>query len=93
MSTTAPIEIVGDITIAISLISKVIGCPDQIIKIFRRKSTEGISFANWFIGLIAYAVWTLYGFLKQDWVIVWSQVLGIVLCGIVVAQFAIYRNR
>ena len=85
--------IVGVLTTILSVVIKVVGFPDQMIKNFKRKSTEGVSTAFYVLSVITYIVWTLYGILRSDFVVVISQALGIVTTGIIVYQIFIYRKK
>jgi uncharacterized protein with PQ loop repeat len=84
------LEVAGILTVGSSLLVKLIGLPHQILEIFRRKSAAGVSFLNHGIGLFAYVCWTWYGYLGHDLVVVLSQILGVVMEGVVVAQIVIY---
>ena len=85
--------IVGILTTILSVVIKVVGFPDQMRKNFKRKSTEGVSTAFYVLSVITYVVWTLYGLLRGDIVVVISQALGIITTGIIVYQIFIYRRR
>ncbi|MCH7730018.1 PQ-loop repeat-containing protein [Patescibacteria group bacterium] len=55
--------VIGFLTVALSILVKVIGFPDQIRKNFKRKSTEGLS--TYF-----YVLWTTHGFFQKDRVLI-----------------------
>lgn len=85
--------IVGFFTIALSVLVKVVGFPDQIRKNYQRKSTEGVSTLFYILSFSVYILWTIHGVLQKDWVVILGQGLGIVTTGVVVCQIIIYRNR
>lgn len=85
--------IVGVLTTILSIVIKIVGFPDQMVKNFKRKSTEGISTTFYVLSVITYVVWTIYGLLRSDIVVVISQALGIVTTGIIVYQIFIYRKK
>jgi len=85
--------IVGVLTTILSVVIKVVGFPDQMRKNFKRKSTEGVSTAFYVLSVITYIVWTIYGILRNDIVVVISQALGIITTGIIVYQIIIYRKK
>jgi len=85
--------IVGILTTILSVIIKVVGFPDQMRKNYKRKSTEGVSSAFYILSVVTYVVWTLYGILRGDIVVVISQALGIVTTGIIVYQIILYRKK
>lgn len=85
--------IVSVLTIVISILVKVLGGPDQIRKNYVRKSTKGLSSIFFSLSLVSYLLWTLYGVLKGDWVVVLGQGLGVLITGVVVYQIWIYRGN
>ncbi len=85
--------IVGTLTVIVSILSKVIGFPDQMRKNYLRKSTEGVSSALMVLLLVSYALWTLYGFLIGDWVIIAGMGVGVITTGIIIFQIIAYRKK
>jgi MtN3 and saliva related transmembrane protein len=85
--------IVGVVTTVISILVKIIGLPDQIRKNHTRKSTTGLSVPFFVLGFVSYALWTLYGALKQDWVLILGQGAGMITMGIIAWQIYLYRNN
>ncbi len=87
------IAIVGFLTTTLSILVKLVGFPDQIRKNFQRKSTEGISTAFYILSFTVYLLWTLYGFLQHDWVVMLGQGLGIITTGAIVYQIYLYKEK
>jgi MtN3 and saliva related transmembrane protein len=87
------IALVGIITTVVSILVKVIGLPDQIRKNYRRKSTFGLSVPFFILGFVSYALWTIYGALKQDWVLILGQGAGMLTMGIIAWQIYLYRKK
>ena len=85
--------IVGFLTLAVGILVKVIGLPDQIRKNYNRKSTEGLSTAFMILALLSYSLWTLHGILRNDIVLIIGQGLGIFTTGIIVWQIFKYRKK
>jgi uncharacterized protein with PQ loop repeat len=85
------ITIVGILTTIVAILVKVLGLPDQIRKNHLRKSTEGLSVLFFGLGFLSYALWTFYGVLKGDWVLILGQGVGVITMGIIAVQ--IYRYR
>ncbi|OGK18787.1 hypothetical protein A3H83_04010 [Candidatus Roizmanbacteria bacterium RIFCSPLOWO2_02_FULL_39_8] len=85
--------IIGFLTVALSLLVKVIGFPDQIRKNYKRQSTEGLSVTFFVLSFLVYVLWTIHGFLKNDWVIILGQGLGIITTGAIVYQIFHYRKK
>lgn len=87
------ITIVGFTTIAASYMIKLIGFPQQAIKIFKSKNTKNVSWFLFLSSFISYILWTYYGYLKGDWVIMWGQSVGILTSGIVLYLLYKFRNN
>ena len=87
------VVIVGILTTVVAVLVKVIGLPDQIRKNYKRRSTEGLSTPFFALGFFSYFLWTLYGFMKSDWVLVIGQGVGMLTMGIIAYQIFIYRNN
>jgi uncharacterized protein with PQ loop repeat len=62
-------------------------------KNYRRKSVEGVSRAFYLLSFISYGVWTLYGALQKDLVVVLAQGLGVLATGAVVYQIILYGGK
>ena len=84
---------IGFLTLAIGILVKVIGLPDQIKKNYNRKSTDGLSTPFMILSLVAYSLWTIHGVIQKDMVLVFGQGLGIITVGIILYQIYIYRNK
>ena len=88
------VVVIGIAVFTVSLLTKVIGFPDQLMRNFRRKSTEGVSFSFAILSFISYILWGIYGLLQQDWVVLWAQgILGSAITGAILYQFFLYRNK
>lgn len=87
------ISIIGFLTVLSSYAIKLIGFPHQIKKVIKTKSVEGISIPLFVFSFISYVLWTIYGVVKKDWVIIWGQSVGIIVSGIVLIQIAKYRKK
>jgi uncharacterized protein with PQ loop repeat len=84
--------IIGVLTVFMGILVKVIGFPDQFRINFKRKSTKGLSKLFYVLSLIAYTLWTIHGFLQNDYVLILGQGLGIITTGIIVAQIIVYKK-
>ena len=90
---TEIIFIIGVLTTILSLLTKLIGFPDQIKKNYTRKSTEGISGTFFLLAFLSYLLWTIHGVVKNDWVVYLGQGLGVITTGVVLLQIYLYRKR
>src|SRR3989344_5708203 len=84
--------IIGILAVIFSFLAKIVGHPDQMIKNYRRKSTEGVAISMFVTSFLAYLFYTIHGILKKDWVVVSGQGLGVVTTGIILGQALYYRN-
>jgi MtN3 and saliva related transmembrane protein len=87
------VTIIGVLTVASSYAIKLIGFPDQIRKIINSKSIEGLSIPLFVFSFISYVLWTIYGIVKNDWVIIWGQSVGVIVAGIVLYQIMKLKGR
>lgn len=86
------IWVIGILTAGVSILVKIIGLPDQIRKNYKRKSTKGLSSSFFILGFASYVLWTVYGLLRSDLVVVLGQGFGMITMGIIVYQIFIYRG-
>ena len=86
------ITIVGFATIGASYLIKLIGFPQQAIKLYKSKNTQNVSWFLFVGSFTSYILWTYYGYLKNDWVIIAGQSVGILTSGIVLYLLYKYRN-
>lgn len=87
------ITIVGLATVGASYMIKLIGFPQQALKLYKSKSTKNVSWFLFVGSFTSYIFWTYYGYLKKDWVILWGQSIGILTSGIVLYLLYKYRNN
>lgn len=87
------IIIIGILTATLSLLTKLIGFPDQIRKNHQRKSTEGISAWFFLLSFVSYVLWTVHGILQDDWVVYMGQGLGVITTGIILWQILVYKAK
>jgi len=86
-------SIVGFLTTTVAILVKVIGLPDQIKKIYKRKSTEGISTVFFLLAFVSYLLWTIHGFFQKDNVLIIGQGAGMITTAIILAQIFAYRKK
>lgn len=86
------IQIISILTLIASYAIKLIGFPAQIQKIRKSKSTDGVSKSLFITSFISFVLWTIYGFLKGDWVIVLAQGLGAVVGGVLLIYMWKYHK-
>jgi uncharacterized protein with PQ loop repeat len=86
-------SIIGFLTTIVAILVKVIGLPDQIKKIYKRKSTEGISTIFFILAFISYFLWTTHGIFEKDNVLIIGQGVGMITTGIILAQIFTYRKK
>lgn len=85
--------LVGVLTVIIGILVKVLGFPDQFMKNYKRKSTEGLSTIFIVLAFLSYILWTLHGYLQGDWVLIIGQGVGIITTGMIVFQIFYYHKK
>jgi len=85
--------IVGGLTIIVGILVKILGFPDQFLKNYRRKSTEGLSTVFIVLAFLSYVLWTVHGFFQNDPVLIVGQGVGILTTGAIVYQIYLYRKK
>lgn len=93
MESAVAASIVGFTTTVVAILVKVVGLPDQIKKIYKRKSTEGISTIFFLLAFLSYFLWTVHGFFQKDNVLIIGQGVGMITTGIIIAQIFFYRKK
>ena len=86
-------SLIGFLTTIVAILVKVIGLPDQIKKIYKRKSVEGISTVFFILAFVSYFLWTIHGIFQKDNVLIIGQGAGMVTTGIILGQIFIYRKK
>ena len=85
-------SIIGIVATLASLIVIFFGLPAQILKNYRRKSTEGLSNNLIYSACSCYATWCLYGWTKPDYFLIIAQTPGIILSLILLYQLFLYKK-
>lgn len=85
--------IIGILTVIVGILVKLIGFPDQIWENYKRKSTKGVSTKLYVLSVTVYILWTIHGFLQDDWVLILGQGLGIITSGIILGQIIWYNSK
>lgn len=85
--------IIAVLTVVMGIIVKVIGFPDQFRLNHKRKSTKGLSTLFYALAFVSYTLWTIHGIIKNDWVLIAGQGLGILTTGMIIAQIIIYKKK
>jgi len=87
------LTIISILTVAVSWTIKVVGFPAQIKKLNKSKSIKGISPILFYLSFLAYFFGSIYGFLKNDWVIMCTQFVGVFVCGYLVLLIWKFRHN
>ena len=86
-------NIIGIITVALSLIVTGLGLTAQVRKNKKRKSMEGLSFFYFFVLAISYSFWVIYGIVSEDWILIIPMTIGALMSWVLVIQFFMYRDK
>jgi uncharacterized protein with PQ loop repeat len=85
--------VIGILTVIIGILVKILGFPDQFMKNYKRKSTEGLSTIFIVLAFVSYVLWTIHGYLQNDLVLIIGQGMGILTTGMIVLQIVYYRKK
>ena len=80
-------------TVILSLVVTGLGLSSQVVKNKKRRSTDGLSFFYFFILAISYSLWSVYGFVLKDLVLIIPMTLGSIMSWVVVSQFVMYKTK
>ncbi|UCD02818.1 MAG: hypothetical protein JSV63_03475 [Candidatus Aenigmatarchaeota archaeon] len=87
------VVIVGVLTVIFTILVKLFGFPDQVRKNYINKSTKGVSTTLMIILWTSYLLWTIYGFLRNDIVLIIGHGLGVATTGMILLQIIHYRKN
>ena len=65
----------------------------QAYAIWKHKSAGSVSLLSYSVFVIGTITWTIYGFYKHDWAIIWSFIIGAVGSTLVLALALYYRKN
>jgi len=87
-------KILGSLAASSSFILLLIGVSSQIVTNWKRKSTEGLSLSLFVLTEVCYGCWMIYGWFKPhiDLFLVIPNILGLIIGGVLLYQFYIYRK-
>jgi uncharacterized protein with PQ loop repeat len=89
---TIPV-VIGASTLVVGILVKLLGFPDQFLKNYKRKSTEGLSSVFIILAFVSYLLWTLHGVFQNDIVLIIGQGLGVLTTGAIIFQIIIYKQK
>lgn len=81
VDTNLLINVIGTFAGICSMISFI----PQIRKIIADRSAEGVSLKMFFVTIVSFTLWTVYGALLSSWPIALSNAVCLILCLIIVA--------
>lgn len=93
MSKETWISVISVLTLIASYAIKLIGFPEQIQKIRKTKSTDGLSKSIFITSFISFVLWVIYGLLKEDYTIVVAQGVGVIVGGVTLFYMWKYRKN
>jgi uncharacterized protein with PQ loop repeat len=84
--------VVIDLTFSLALFINALLFIPQAIKIYKNKSSEGISLSTFAGFLLIQLATVLYGIIHQDWILAFGYLLSMATCGAVVI-LTLFYNR
>ena len=85
-------EIVGKTAFIFTVIFASAGIMAQIIKNYKVKSTSGLSMITMGMQFLCFVLWSLYGYLKDDFNLIGANVPGCFFVGVILFQFLLYKK-
>lgn len=82
----------GILTIIASWLIKLIGFPHQMRMIINSKSSKNISAPLISLTFFSYILWTVYGFVTNDIVIILGHAIGIIASGVTLLLLYKYKK-
>ncbi len=78
-----------------SIVYLCFGLPAQILKNYKRKTTEGLSIVLVLLCACTLVLWSSYAWAKdpRDWYILGSNVPGLIFALVLLSQFWLYRKK
>lgn len=88
-------DTLGFVALIITTIYTFLGLPSQILRNYKKKSTEGLSLFLIVMLSLTFCVWSLYSYFKvpRDYYILFSNSPGFFFSVVVLLQFWIYKKR
>ncbi|MEK7191903.1 MAG: SemiSWEET family transporter [Patescibacteria group bacterium] len=86
-------SVISIAAIIITFLIIVFGIGEQILKNYRRKSTEGLSFLLFLLSFFGWSSWAVYGLVIRDPLMFVAQSAGALTTVIVLIQFFVYRKK
>lgn len=86
-------QIMGMIAVIVTLALVAYGLTSQIYKNYKNKNTKGLSLPFFALGFMSWCVWSIYGWMRNDFFIGFSQTVGSAMNAVILLQFWLYRKR
>lgn len=89
------VELLGLIAAGITTIYTMFGVPSQVIKSYKRKSTEGLSFASIGTLFLGFVAWVLYALsmTEMNYYILIPNALGALGNAVILLQMISYKSH
>ena len=67
--------------------------PSQVYRLWKEKTSAGVSLTMFIVGFFAFGIWIFYGWEIGNYIVVASNILGVILSGIIIVQTVYYRPK
>jgi uncharacterized protein with PQ loop repeat len=84
--------IISTLTVIASFSTKAIGAPSQIKQLLKTKNSESFSILHGTLIFVAYILWAIHGYLKNDLTVMVGQGIGVITSGLILFFVIKYRN-
>lgn len=84
--------VISTLTVVASFSTKLIGAPSQINQLLKTKNSDSFSVLHGTLIFVAYILWAIHGYLKNDMTVMIGQGIGVLTSGLILFFIIKYRN-
>lgn len=85
--------VISTLTVVASFSTKAIGAPSQIKQLLKTKNSASFSILHGTLIFIAYILWSIHGYLKNDLTVMIGQGIGVITSGLILYFVIKYRKQ
>jgi len=86
-------ELVGRVAFIVTVLFASFGMMAQVLKNYKAKSTSGLSVITFLMQFLCFMLWSMYGYLKEDFNLIGANIPGCIFVSLILIQFFLYRNK
>jgi uncharacterized protein with PQ loop repeat len=85
--------VISTLTVVASFSTKAIGAPSQIRQLLKTKNSASFSILHGTLIFIAYILWSIHGYFKNDLTVMIGQGIGVITSGLILYFVIKYRKQ